>query len=211
MVRQSNRVIPKWARTSTFQSVLAHFCSALTNRRTPRFSQLAERPPAVTVCHVEHNATELRLKILNSPKMRPAFRNTYLNLARSLNPNPIALFTLFPLHAFLKASLSQPPTVLVSRFGGETFRSISPRLCSSSMAGSDTHGPSSSPSLEKQFEDFRVQLEESGGLRERIRAVVMEIESTTRLMYASLLLVHQSRPTPGNTTISPVQYSIFFS
>lgn len=78
------------------------------------------------------------------------------------------------------------------------------------MAGSDTHGPSSSPSLEKQFEDFRVQLEESGGLRERIRAVVMEIESTTRLMYASLLLVHQSRPTPGDTTISPVQYSIFF-
>ncbi|KAB1223815.1 hypothetical protein CJ030_MR2G012876 [Morella rubra] len=83
--------------------------------------------------------------------MRPAFRNTCLNLARSLNPNPIPLFTLFPLHAFLKASLSQPPTVLVSRFGGETFRSISPRLCSSSMAGSDTHGPSSSPSLEKQL------------------------------------------------------------
>jgi predicted translin family RNA/ssDNA-binding protein len=54
----------------------------------------------------------------------------------------------------------------------------------------------SSPDLEKQFEDFRVQLEESGSLRERIRAVAVEIESTTRLMQAGLLLVHQSRPIP---------------
>lgn len=41
-----------------------------------------------------------------------------------------------------------------------------------------------------------MQLDESGGLRERIRAVVMEVESTARIMHASLLLVHQVRPTP---------------
>lgn len=52
------------------------------------------------------------------------------------------------------------------------------------------------PSLEKQFGEFRTHLEQSGTLRDRIRAVVSEIESTTRLMYASILLVHHSRPTP---------------
>ncbi|TKY62137.1 Translin protein [Spatholobus suberectus] len=51
-------------------------------------------------------------------------------------------------------------------------------------------------SLENQFDEFRVQLEESGTLRDRIRSVVSEIESSTRLIYATLLLVHQSRPTP---------------
>nr|AFK45825.1 unknown [Lotus japonicus] len=56
--------------------------------------------------------------------------------------------------------------------------------------------PSPTQSLEKQFDVFKAQLEESGTLRERIRHVVSEIESTTRVMYASLLLVHQSRPTP---------------
>jgi hypothetical protein len=69
------------------------------------------------------------------------------------------------------------------------------------MAGSEAQAPHSSASLEKQFEDFHVQLEESGSLRDRIRAVVMEIESTTRLMNATLLLVHQSRPTPGISII----------
>lgn len=52
--------------------------------------------------------------------------------------------------------------------------------------------------LEKQFEDFRHHLEDSGNLRERIRAVAVEIESVTRLMHSSLLLVHQSGPVPGN-------------
>ncbi|KAG7960453.1 hypothetical protein I3843_10G124400 [Carya illinoinensis] len=128
--------------------------------------------------------------------MRPAFKNAYFNLSKSLNPNPkIPIF--FPLHAFLPLPTFQSPTF---RFGSGSFRTPSPSsvsLCSSSMAGGgEAQAPTSSPSLEKQFEDFRVQLQESGSLRERIRAVVMEIESTTRLMYASLLLVHQSRPTP---------------
>lgn len=62
------------------------------------------------------------------------------------------------------------------------------------MGESGAHSPSSS--LEKQFEEFRVQLEDSGRLRERIRAVALEIESATRLMHSCLLLVHQSRPLP---------------
>lgn len=60
------------------------------------------------------------------------------------------------------------------------------------------HAPPSptSDKLEKQFEDFRHHLEDSGNLRERIRAVATEIDSTTRLMHSSLLLVHQTRPIP---------------
>ncbi|XP_022841644.1 translin isoform X2 [Olea europaea var. sylvestris] len=46
--------------------------------------------------------------------------------------------------------------------------------------------------LEMQFEELRSQLEDSGKLRERIRAVAMEIESTTWLMHSSVLLIHHS-------------------
>lgn len=139
--------------------------------------------------------------------MRPAFRNAYLKLSRSLNPNPKFPYTLSFLHTFPTISTSQSPTFINSRIGRETFRSLSSTLCSSSMAGGEAHAPHSSASLEKQFENFHVQLEESGSLRDRIRAVVMEIESTTRLMHATLLLVHQSRPTPG---ISIIYLGFFF-
>ncbi|EPS74028.1 translin-like protein [Genlisea aurea] len=50
--------------------------------------------------------------------------------------------------------------------------------------------------LESQFKDFRHQLDDSDALRDRIRALVSEIESVTRLMQSRLLLVHQSRPIP---------------
>ncbi|KAM4078300.1 hypothetical protein ACB094_09G026800 [Castanea mollissima] len=130
--------------------------------------------------------------------MRPAFRNVCFNLSRSLNPNPSKL-SLLPLFS-LTSSTSLPPTFLTFRLTAETFRPLSQtRTCCSysPMADGEAHAPPTSfPSLEKQFEDFRVQLEDSGSLRERIRAVVMEIESTTRLIHANLLLVHQSRPTP---------------
>ena len=121
--------------------------------------------------------------------IKPAFRNAcygycYAIFSRSLNPNPFILVSL-PTSPFLRL---------------ETFRTSSPVSCfsSSTMAEGGDH-PAAPPSysLEKQFEGFRAQLEESGTLRERIRSVVSGIESTTRLMYASLLLVHQSRPTPG--------------
>ncbi|KAG4913409.1 hypothetical protein JHK84_053871 [Glycine max] len=107
---------------------------------------------------------------------KPAFRNAafychVFSRSLTLNPNPLLLVSPF-----------RKP---------ETFRLASPVSClsSSSMAVPPS-------SLEKQFDDFRVQLEESGTLRERIRSVVSEIESSTRLIYATLLLVHQSRPTP---------------
>ncbi|XP_047162833.1 translin-like [Vigna umbellata] len=106
--------------------------------------------------------------------MKPAFRNVALYchvFSRSLNPNPLLLVSLF----------RRP----------ETFHLSAPVSCfSSSMAEPQS-------SLEKQFDSFRVQLEQSGTLRDRIRSVVSEIESSTRLIYATLLLVHQSRPTPG--------------
>lgn len=50
--------------------------------------------------------------------------------------------------------------------------------------------------MENQFEEFRAQLEESGSVRDRIRAVATEMESATRIMHAGLLLVHQSLPIP---------------
>ncbi|GAA0171805.1 hypothetical protein LIER_25757 [Lithospermum erythrorhizon] len=56
--------------------------------------------------------------------------------------------------------------------------------------------PPNSASLGKQFEDFRSHLNESGNLKDRIRAVAVEIESVTRLMHSYLLLVHQSKPVP---------------
>ncbi|KAL6987385.1 hypothetical protein U1Q18_013132 [Sarracenia purpurea var. burkii] len=66
------------------------------------------------------------------------------------------------------------------------------------MADGEAHAPPSpSSALEQQFEDFRHHLNESGSLRERIRCVATEIESATRVMHSSLLLVHQSRPVPA--------------
>ncbi|KAK7285031.1 hypothetical protein RJT34_19788 [Clitoria ternatea] len=106
--------------------------------------------------------------------MKPAFRNAYSftrSLPLTLNPNPFILLSPFRIP---ETFWFNPSSSRISCFSS-----------SSSMASS----------LEKQFDDFRVHLEESGGLRDRIRSVVSEIESTTRLMYASILLVHHSRPT----------------
>lgn len=63
--------------------------------------------------------------------------------------------------------------------------------------GGDSHALLPSASMEKQFTDFRHHLEESGSLRDRIKAVASEIESSNRLLQSYLLLVHQSRPLPG--------------
>lgn len=119
--------------------------------------------------------------------MKSAFRNVYCTLFRSLNPNLPSNFLPRRLTFLI------PPSAPSIR--AQTFRSLSPTHSSESMPGGEAHA---APLLEKQFEDFRAQLEESGTLRERIRTVVMEIESTTRLIHSSLLLVHQSRSTPGN-------------
>lgn len=73
----------------------------------------------------------------------------------------------------------------------------SPPHSTSTTASETLESSFSSSSMEKQFEGFRVQLEESGNVRERIRAVVMEMEGAVRLMHSSLLLVHHTRPNPG--------------
>ncbi|KAF3328213.1 translin-like protein [Carex littledalei] len=51
--------------------------------------------------------------------------------------------------------------------------------------------------MEKQFEEFKLQLEESGGVREKIRSVVTEIEASNRMLSSCLLSVHQSLPLSG--------------
>ncbi|EEE51034.1 uncharacterized protein [Oryza sativa Japonica Group] len=72
------------------------------------------------------------------------------------------------------------------------------RLCSvpPHAVGDAGTGSSSQPSpvMDAQFESFRAQLDESSTLRDRIRAVVSEVESASRVASAALLLVHQPVP-----------------
>ncbi|EMS48334.1 Translin [Triticum urartu] len=48
--------------------------------------------------------------------------------------------------------------------------------------------------MDAQFESFRAQLDGSSALRDRIRAVVSEVESASRAASAALLLIHQPVP-----------------
>lgn len=140
----------------------------------------------------QRETTGLSSHKLKRNEMRSAFRNAYVSLSRSLNPIPKSSSNSRSLRS-ITASVSL--SFLLSCPQHQSFRSF---CSSSSMTGAgDSPAPNSSPSLEKQFKEFRVQLEESGTLREKIRAVVVDIESATRLMHVSLLLVHQSRPIPG--------------
>lgn len=135
--------------------------------------------------------------------MLSAFRNTCTTLCSHhfLNPKPY-----FPLFLISTQNISLPNSTSLSkpRYWHSTFFSMT--------SGADSPNPSSEK-LEKQFEDFRVRLEESGNLKERIRAVATEIDSVTRLIYASLLLVHQSRPVAGihkfTTPFGLIYYSVF--
>ncbi|KAF0898795.1 hypothetical protein E2562_011872 [Oryza meyeriana var. granulata] len=75
------------------------------------------------------------------------------------------------------------------------------RLCSSTVpsraaaaSGFSSQPQPSPPVMDAQFESFRVQLDESSTLRDRIRAVVSEVESASRVASAALLLVHQPVP-----------------
>ncbi|XVF76406.1 hypothetical protein PTKIN_Ptkin13bG0263800 [Pterospermum kingtungense] len=123
--------------------------------------------------------------------MQSAFRNAYhFTLSRyNLNPNSTVLQLVPVISTFSLLPSSVSKTL--------PFRStLIASFSTTPMAGDDSDAPQTFPSLEKQFEKFRVQLEDSGNLRERIRAVVLEIESATRLMQASLLFVHQSKPIP---------------
>ncbi|KAG2296425.1 hypothetical protein Bca4012_002076 [Brassica carinata] len=126
--------------------------------------------------------------------MNSAYRSVHLTASRLINPNPISssLLHLLPLYSCTHAA---PPrsSPLRRRFLATPSSSS---FYIPMAAGDDQVPPPESHLLEKQFESFRVQLEESAALREQIRAVVMEIESATRLIQANLLLVHQSRPIP---------------
>ena len=131
--------------------------------------------------------------------MNSALRSAYFIFSHSLNPNPNpkAFPLIFCLHSLPFISVSRLP-LRVSRQEQPSRSVRTSTFCSSStMAGTDANSLASSSSVEKQFEHFRTQLQDSGSLRDRIRSVAMEIESSTRLIQASLLLVHQSRLTPG--------------
>ena len=127
--------------------------------------------------------------------MRAAFRSAFSAVSCSLNPKPYSSFSVLSLRTFSPITL--PPHPLP--FRNDAFRLLSATSDSTSMAEGGT-----SSSVVKQFESFRCQLEESGGLRERVRAIAMAIESATRLMYADLLLVHQSRSVSGTANFTSI-------
>ncbi|XP_009382137.2 uncharacterized protein LOC135584115 [Musa acuminata AAA Group] len=116
----------------------------------------------------------------------------------------------------LRLSRTPPALLLLERSPRSSFH----RLFSASLPMANRSPPpststtasetldSSSYSVEKQFEGFRVQLEESGNVRERIRAVVMEMEGAVRLMHSSLLLVHHTRPNPEVLEKAKVQIEV---
>ncbi|KAF8396550.1 hypothetical protein HHK36_018174 [Tetracentron sinense] len=128
--------------------------------------------------------------------MKSVFRNAYFTLSRSLNPNSNPKFplSLFPV-CRISAITASPSSSSCSNIRNEKFRLFSATSSDSSMTDGGASSYSSS-SVEKQFEHFRVQLEQSGSLRERIRAVATAMESAIRIMHSNLLLVHQSRPVP---------------
>uniref|UniRef100_A0A0D9XK47 Translin n=1 Tax=Leersia perrieri TaxID=77586 RepID=A0A0D9XK47_9ORYZ len=107
--------------------------------------------------------------------------------------------------AFLLSPLPPPPTFSAAasrlllprrRFPTATFLPLPlRRLCSTSTSASgSSSGSQPSPVMDAQFESFRAQLDESSTLRDRIRAVVSEVESASRVASAALLLVHQPVP-----------------
>ena len=107
--------------------------------------------------------------------------------------------------AALRAAFLAPPAA--------AFRLLPPRrvfllplhrLSSSSSptappcaASSDSQPPPLPAFMDAQFESFRSQLDGSSALRDRIRAVVSEVESASRAASAALLLIHQPVPLSG--------------
>eukprot|EP00252_Welwitschia_mirabilis_P012066 TRINITY_DN2684_c0_g1_i10.p1 TRINITY_DN2684_c0_g1~~TRINITY_DN2684_c0_g1_i10.p1 ORF type:complete len:295 (+),score=38.56 TRINITY_DN2684_c0_g1_i10:35-919(+) len=69
-------------------------------------------------------------------------------------------------------------------FGGPSYRKD---LALFSTSRTSSSGPEA---MEKQFEEFRQQLEDSGNIREKLRTIVSDIESVTRVMQAELLQSH---------------------
>ncbi|KAM0875169.1 hypothetical protein ACQ4PT_036975 [Festuca glaucescens] len=105
--------------------------------------------------------------------------------------------------AALRAAFFAPP-VAASRLLPPRRVLLLPLHCLSSSYSSSAVPPCASPSdsqppplpalMDAQFESFRAQLDGSSALRDRIRAVVSEVESASRAATAALLLVHQPVP-----------------
>lgn len=119
--------------------------------------------------------------------MKSVFRKTISLISlkpggqfKRLNPNPVFHIALIRARnsPFLPDKVTVSASYCTSMADGGIGAPLSP----------------SSEKLDKQFEDFRSSLQESSVLRERIRAVAMEIESVARIIHSNLLLVHQSRP-----------------
>uniref|UniRef100_A0A804PB41 Translin n=1 Tax=Zea mays TaxID=4577 RepID=A0A804PB41_MAIZE len=100
----------------------------------------------------------------------------------------------------LAASLSPSLAALLSHRRSSLILPPLRRICSlappHSSAAPNSQPPPQllSPIMDAQFVLFRAQLDESSTLRDRIRAVVAEIESASRVATAALLLVHQPVP-----------------
>nr|CAB3499528.1 unnamed protein product [Digitaria exilis] len=98
------------------------------------------------------------------------------------------------------ATLSPQPAAVITPRRAAFFLPPLRRLYSAAppraSAAPDSQPPPRLPSpvMDAQFESFRAQLDESSTLRDRIRAVVSEIESASRVATAALLLVHQPVP-----------------
>ncbi|XP_043707414.1 translin [Telopea speciosissima] len=140
--------------------------------------------------------------------MKSTFRNVLIVLSNSLNPNcnhksSISLLQFRRIAATRDSASLSPP----SCFRNACVRLMCSNSSSSTVADIGAY-TSYYSSMENQFEDFRRRLEESGSLRERIRAVSLEMESVTRLMQSSLLLVHQSRPVPEVLEKAKVQIDV---
>ncbi|CAN1143106.1 TSN [Linum perenne] len=129
--------------------------------------------------------------------MKSAFRNACFSLSSSsLNPKPNLLPISRALSSTITTTTASLRFPLVASFASPRTPPCRSSCFSTSMdrQGAGDESLNSFSSLENQFKGFRTQLEESGSLRDRIKNVVTDIESTTRSMQASLLRVHQSRP-----------------
>uniref|UniRef100_A0A0E0EYD1 Translin n=1 Tax=Oryza meridionalis TaxID=40149 RepID=A0A0E0EYD1_9ORYZ len=87
--------------------------------------------------------------------------------------------------------LPRRPTASILLLPLRRLCSVSPHAVGAAGTGSSSQP---SPAMDAQFESFRAQLDESSTLRDRIRAVVSEVESASRVASAALLLVHQPVP-----------------
>lgn len=126
-----------------------------------------------------------------SPATLSRYLLSHTRYSSFLNPNPFPSPTPTPTPSLIYSplhskSLSQNGVVR------------KPTWCHT-LSAAQTHAL---PIMDKEFQTFRQYLDESGSLRDRIKGVASEMDSTNRVINSLLLLVHQSRPITGNNTRS---------